>query len=989
MSASLPGPAALPLPYDQAAAERLLERFAERGAAAAAAAASPAGAALLAALGGHSGYLADLAVREAPTLLRCLAEGPDVALTLAYEPLQRCDPMAPRDAIAALLRQAKRQVALVTAIADLSGVWSLDRITGALSELAEATIDLACAHLLLAAAERGALRIARPNRPDPRAVCKGSGLIVLGMGKLGARELNYSSDIDLLVLYDPVAATIDPDRAAATYVRLTRDLVRLLEERTADGYVFRTDLRLRPDAAATALAVSVNAALSYYESMGQNWERAAMIKARPVGGDRTLGEQFLRELRPFIWRRHLDFAAIADIHSIKRQIHAHKGSKGAAAVIGLAGHDVKLGRGGIREIEFTVQVLQLIWGGREPVLRDATTLGALAALAAAGKLDRRAAVDLADAYVFLRTLEHRLQMLADRQTHRLPEDSAGLARVASFMGLASTEAFADVFMAHLARVEKHYGSFFESAPGLSAEGLSGDGDLVFTGVENDPGTLATLGRIGFRDPARIAAMVRGWHHGRPRATRSERARELLTALMPSLLAAFGRQAEPDQALRRFDALLGGLSAGVLFLSLLHRNAQALERIAFILGTAPQLGEHLARHPAVLDGLMGSQVTSEAADPLAGLPALVRDARHLEEALEVTRRLVAARKFQIDVAALEGGLDVDSAGALRADLADTAIAALLPRVTADFAERHGRIAGGAMAVLALGKLGGREMLPASDLDLVMLYDHPPEAEASQGGRRSLAPSEYYVRLAHQLVAALISHGAERRLWDIDMRLRPSGSKGPVAVNLSGFEKYHLEDAWTWERMALTRARPVAGPPVLKRRVQVVLRAVLTRPPVAAVLADATAMRRRLLRELPAEGPWDVKAMPGGLMEVEFIAQALQLHHGAARPEVLAVTTRVALARLAKAGALSAAEAALLTRADRLWRTILGMLRLTVGRAPEEMLTGPAAAALLRAVAPCCDPAPVDLAALRAQMAEVAAAVRAIFERRIGSLTGDAG
>jgi len=293
------------------------------------------------------------------------------------------------------------------------------------------------------------------------------------------------------------------------------------------------------------------------------------------------------------------------------------------------------------------------------------------------------------------------------------------------------------------------------------------------------------------------------------------------------------------------------------------------------------------------------------------------------------------------------------------------------------------------VLALGKLGGREMLPASDLDLVMLYDHPPEAEASQGGRRSLAPSEYYVRLAHQLVAALISHGAERRLWDIDMRLRPSGSKGPVAVNLSGFEKYHLEDAWTWERMALTRARPVAGPPALKRRVQAMLRAVLTRPPVAAVLADATAMRRRLLRELPAEGPWDVKAMPGGLMEVEFIAQALQLHHGAARPEVLAVTTRVALARLAKAGALSAAEAALLTRADRLWRTILGMLRLTVGRAPEEMLTGPAAAALLRAVAPCCDPAPVDLAALRAQMAEVAAAVRAIFERRIGSLTGDAG
>jgi len=981
---------ALPPPFDPAAAERLLERFAERGPAAAAAAASPAGAALLGALGGHSGYLADLAVREAPTLLRCLEEGPDAALGLAMAPLGRCDLAAPREAIAALLRQAKRQVALVTAVADLTGAWPLDRVTGALSDLAEAAIDLACAHLLLAAAGRGELRIARPGRPDPRAVCKGGGLIVLGMGKLGARELNYSSDIDLLVLYDPEAAAIDPDRAAPAYVRLARELVRLLEERTADGYVFRTDLRLRPDAAATALAVSVNAALSYYESMGQNWERAAMIKARPVGGDRALGEHFLRELRPFIWRRHLDYAAIADIHSIKRQIHAHKGSKGAAAVIGLAGHDVKLGRGGIREIEFTVQVLQLIWGGREPGLRDSTTLGALAALAAAGKLDRRAAVDLADAYVFLRTLEHRLQMVADRQTHRLPEDSAGLARVASFMGYPSTEAFAADFMAHLARVEKHYGGFFESAPGLSAEGLAGDGDLVFTGVEDDPATLATLGRLGFRDPPSIAAMVRGWHHGRPRATRSERARELLTALMPSLLAAFGRQAEPDPALRRFDRLLAGLAAGVQFLSLLHRNPQELERLAFILGTAPQLGEHLARHPAVLDGLMSGQVSPQAADPLAGLPALVRDAGHLEEALEVTRRLVAARKFQIDAAALEGTLDVDAAGMLRADLADTAIAALLPRVAADFAERHGRIAGGAMVVLALGKLGGREMLPASDLDLVMLYEHPAEAEASQGGRRSLAPSEYFVRLAHQLVAALTSHGAERRLWDIDMRLRPSGSKGPVAVSLEAFAKYHTENAWTWERMALTRARPVAGPPALKRRVQGLLREVLTQPGAAGpALDDAAAMRRRLLRELPAEGPWDIKAMPGGLMEVEFIAQALQLRHAAATPAVLSPTTRTALARLAKAGALPAAEAALLIRADGLWRTILGMLRLTVGRAGEAALAGPAAAALLRAVAPGCDPAPVDLAGLRTQMTAVAAEVRAIFERRVGPVTGDAG
>ncbi|MBX6748045.1 MAG: glutamine-synthetase adenylyltransferase, partial [Acetobacteraceae bacterium] len=334
-------------------------------------------------------------------------------------------------------------------------------------------------------------------------------------------------------------------------------------------YVFRTDLRLRPDPAATPLAVSMGAAIAYYESMGQNWERAAMIKARPVAGDRALGEQFLREIRPFVWRRHLDFAAVADIHSIKRQIHAHKGARGAGATVALAGHDVKLGRGGIREIEFTAQVLQLIWGGRDPALRDPTTLGALAKLAAAGRIDRRAAADLADAYVFLRNLEHRLQMLADRQTHRLPEDAEGLARIASFMGYANTDAFAEAFMAHLGRVERHYAKLFETAPVLSGNGGENGGNLVFTGVEDDPDTLATLRRMGFDEPASVAAMVRGWHHGRPRAMRSQRARELLTELMPALLAAFAKQIHPNQALARFDGMLNRLPAGVQVLSLLH------------------------------------------------------------------------------------------------------------------------------------------------------------------------------------------------------------------------------------------------------------------------------------------------------------------------------------------------------------------------------------------------------------------------------------
>lgn len=979
----------LPRPFDRQAADRLLEDFAERGSAERAYAASQAGAAMLAALGGHSPYLAELALREAPSLLRLAERGPDDAMTVALDSLARCDPAAPRAAVGGLLRRVKRQAALIAAAADIAGLWPLDRVTGALSDLAEATLDMAVAHLLREAASRGELRLPGGSRRDPKAVARGAGLTILGMGKLGARELNYSSDIDLMVLYDPEAAAYHADRAGALYVRLARDLVTLMEERTSEGYVFRTDLRLRPDPAATPLAVSIPAAIAYYGSMGQNWERAAMIKARPVGGDRALGDSFLREIRPFVWRRHLDFAAVADIHSIKRQIHAHKAAKGAHDSVQVAGHDVKLGRGGIREIEFTAQVLQLIWGGRDPALRDPTTLGALAALAGAGRIERRAAADLADAYVFLRNVEHRLQMVADRQTHRLPEDVEGLTRIASFLGFEGPEVFAAAFTAHLRRVERHYGGLFEAAPDLA--GSQAGGNLVFTGVEDDPATIATLKAMGYHNASGVAAMIRGWHHGRTRATRSERARELLTALMPTLLAAFARQREPDAALARFDAMLARLPTGVQVLSLFARNPALLERLAAILGAAPQLADHLARNPAALEGLLSGQPGGITPAAVAGsLPALIKDARHVEEAMEAARRLAMERKFEIDAAALEGLIDPDVAGEARSDLAAAAVSALLPHVVADFAERHGKVKGGALCIVALGKLGGREMLPGSDLDIVLIYDHDPAAEASAGGTRSLPASQYFGRLANQVVAAITAPGADGKLWEVDMRLRPSGSKGPVAVSLGAFQRYHAESAWTWERMALTRARVIAGPATLARRITAAIRVALTRAEFAErALPDAATMRGRLLRDLPPEGPWDLKLAPGGLVEVEFIAQALQLAHAHRIPAVLATQTRAAIAALAKQRILPAAEAEALIRAEKLWRGVTGLLRLTVGRTREEALPETVAAALLRATAPLLLEPAIDVPALRAQMRDVAAEVRAIFERRIGApvITGD--
>ncbi|MDB5415841.1 MAG: glutamine-synthetase adenylyltransferase, partial [Rubritepida sp.] len=857
--------------YDRQAAERLRSRLAEGDASQQALAARSDATGLLDVMGAHSPFLADLCWAEAPTLLRLLDRGAEDALQCALDPLTKADPAAARDAVASLLRRAKRQVALITAAADLSGAWTLDGVTHALSDLADLAIDFACAHLLLDAARRGQIRLAR-TKGEPKQITKGSGLIVLGMGKLGGRELNYSSDIDLLLLHDPDSPSYHEEHGAAPYIRLGRDLVRLMEERTSEGYVFRTDLRLRPDPAATPLCVSVPMALSYYESLGQNWERAAMIKARPVAGDRPAGEAFLRELRPFVWRRHLDFAAVADIHSIKRQIHLHKAERGAGGEIAVAGHDVKLGRGGIREIEFTVQVLQLIWGGRDPGLRDPTTLGALAALAAAGKIDRRAAADLADAYVFLRKTEHRLQMVADRQTHRLPESAEELTRIANFMGYADSDAFAEALTAHQRRVQGHYSKLFEAAPRLTSAETAGN--LVFTGVEDDPETMQTLRGMGFRDPSSIAAMVRGWHHGRPRAMRSERARELLTEMMPALLTAFARQREPDAALARFDMLLQRMSAGVQFLSMLDRNPRLLLRLAALLGAAPQLADHLARRPSALDGLLAGSYAAPGEKPLAALPALLREARDVEEALEATRRMVTERMFEVDAAELEGRLDADASGEARSAAADAAISALLPAIQNDFARRFGRVTGGGLCVLALGKLGGREMLPGSDLDLIFIYDHDPDTEASEGGARALAPSEYFIRLSHQIVSALTTQGRDGCAFEVDMRLRPSGNKGPVAVRLSAFARYHAEEAWTWERMALTRARIVAGPTALARQIEAAVDAALTTPRDAAkVLADAAAMRARMLRELPADGPWDLKAMAGGLVEVEFIAQAM--------------------------------------------------------------------------------------------------------------------
>ena len=917
-----------PHPGDPAAAERLIERYAALGGEYAALAASPDGAAVLAALGGGSPYLADLLLRDAGVLPRVLRDGPDAAVAGALQALAGVPFTAPRPAIAAALRGAKRHVALVAAIADIGGMWGQAAVTAALSDLAGRTLTLAVAHLMRAAHDAGEVAL-----PDPDDPARGCGLAVLGMGKLGARELNYSSDIDLVLLYDPDAHPGRGDTLGAVFTRAARALVALMETRDANGYVFRTDLRLRPDPAATPPAVALPAAIAYYESMGQNWERAAMIKARPVAGDLAVGAGFLQAIRPFIWRRGLDFAAIADIQAMKRRIDDHKGLGRLPA--DLAGFDLKLGQGGIREIEFAAQTLQLVWGGRDPALRGRATLPTLRRLARAGHLPRRACAELTVAYRVLRRAEHRLQMVQDRQTHALPSRPPEIERFAAFMGCPGPAALQDHLRTHLARVAARYAAVFEGVPGLPAPD-AGDAVLDLSGIDDPPETLAALARMGYRTGPGIIAILRGWHTGRLRALRSARSRELLDGVLPAMLRAIAAQADPDAAFGRLDALLSRLPAGVPLLSMLQRNPALLDRIAGVLGAAPQLADHLARVPAALEGLL--QPGAAAPDAHRLLSGRLTDARSLEDVLAITRREVRAEEFRLCVAQMEGRLDVDAAGLARTALADAALSLLLPAVLDGHGDRYGALPGGEVAVVLLGKAGSREMMAGSDLDLMLIYDHPADV-AESGGPRPVAASQWFIRAAHAYVAALTAPGMEGPLYDVDMRLRPSGNKGPVAVSLAAFRRYHAQDAWTWERMALTRARVAAGSPAMRARVEAAIAEALAAPhDPADVLADAAAMRGRLLRDLPPKGPWDTKMRPGGGIEVEFIAQALQLVHGV-RPGCQA--TRTALHALAEAGHLSPADAAMLAAADRLWRTVQSMVRITVGRGATD-LPAPAAA-----------------------------------------------
>ena len=911
-----------------------------------------------------SPYLFDLVRADVLRLIRLLQCEPEPYLAGLIETTCRDVSALTTEADAMhRLRRMKSEAALLIALADIGGVWPVMRVTAALTDLAVASVQTALRFVLRQEAARGRL-----SPPDPDTPEDDSGLVVLAMGKMGAGELNFSSDIDLIVFFDPAAPTLAPDiEPAPFFVRVTQGMTRLLQQRTGDGYVFRVDLRLRPDPSSTQVAISTDSALHYYEREGRTWERAAMIKARPCAGDAKAGEALLADIAPFVWRKHLDFAALADVHDMKRQMQTYRGQSEVA----VEGHNVKVGRGGIREIEFFAQTQQLIAGGRHPQLRVRPTLEALNVLASSDWITFAARDELTTAYEFLRRVEHRLQMVADEQTHSLPDEVEAVERFARFFGYDSRTAFAKDLLGHLNTVQGHYEKLFEGDP---------TGTVQLPAVDlragpDDPRLLEYLATLGFKKPIMVAETVRHWLTGDYRVFRSEATRSAFVEFVPALIDGLAHAEEPDGAVAAFDRFLQALQRGGRLISLLGQNRDLVALVALILGAAPRLGDMLARQPQIMDGLIDPRFFGAMPDQreLSGrLSATLWDAHSYEEFLDRLRLFGQESLFLIGTRILSGTVSAQQASIAFADVAEGIVHTVHGLVTDRFADQHGRIRGQETAVVAMGRLGSREMTASSDLDLILLYDFDPEYPDS-GGVRPLHGAHYFARFTQRLISAFTTRTNYGVLYEVDMRLRPSGRAGPVASHIKSFAEYQEREAWTWEHMALTRARVISGSPGFRAQIENIIREVLTRPRDAAIVANDVAEMRRAIALEKGEGDvWQLKYAAGGMVDIDFIAQYLQLVHAADEPGILDVSTLHVLDNAARLGVLAPASAEILRAATHLYHDLTQILRLCVS---EHFKPESAGEDLLRVMARAGD-AP-DFSSLQARVKETQAEVRRVF------------
>ncbi|NMA97573.1 MAG: bifunctional [glutamine synthetase] adenylyltransferase/[glutamine synthetase]-adenylyl-L-tyrosine phosphorylase, partial [Phyllobacteriaceae bacterium] len=905
-------------------------------------------------------YLMEQARAHASWLVQAISTDIDASFAALLAEVAEVGQVGTQDEVAQAMRRAKGRTALIAAVAETGKVWTTARATEALSDLADACLEAALDFLMRQAAEKGLLAI-----PAEEARAANSGLALFALGKHGGRELNYSSDIDIVAFYDPQRGVLaDPSEGTKVYSRMVQKLVGLMEDQQMGGYVFRTDLRLRPDPGSTPVAISFDAALAYYEVRGQNWERAAWIKARPCAGDKVVGEAFLKELAPYVWRKHLDFATIADIQAMKRQINVSK----KVGDIRVEGHNVKLGRGGIREIEFFAQTQQLIAGGRDKNLRVRPTSMALAALREANWITPKAAEDLTRTYWYLRAVENRLQMLRDEQTHIMPDTESEVAVIGRLMGQPDIEGFKTEYRAALELVARYYAELFTEGETLG----SGEGNLVFTGSDDDPETLETLSAMGFADPHRVIETVKKWHYGSYAATRTAAARAHLTELLPALLATLGRAGNADEALARMDNFLSRLPGGVQLFALLRNHQQLRTLLVQFMASAPRMAEAVIHRAHVVDGLIDPAFANDVTHRnvlIAKVDAFLADARSYEELIDRARIIGQEQKFLIAAGLLSGTVSAAGAGEQFTALAETLVQRLFEKVQDEFALRHGRVPGADVALLAFGKMASREMTYTSDLDFFLLYDAPDQ---ESDGERPLSPSHYFARLTQRLVSAVSAPTSEGVLYEADMRLRPSGNAGPLASSLSGFKAYHKDNAWTWEHLALSRARVISASGDLKQRLGAEMAEIMDRPrDTTKTIDDVVSMRDLMARERKPRHAFDLKLATGGLVDLEFIAQSAQLVAFAQIGLPGAQTGRV-LTRLGEIGVVP--QGARLAEIHSVYATILQVMSSALISPFKDEAWSPAFKDLLAQLVnyPDFRLLEVDIAAMQQEVSDAAAA-----------------
>jgi len=795
----------------------------------------------------ESPFLTLLLGRE-PALSASLERG--ILPSLAAVPID--DPAMP---VMRRLRLERRRLALLVAMGDLAGAFDLTAVTGALSDFADRALDAAITAAI--------------NERTPGVAA--TGFAAIALGKQGSHELNYSSDIDPILIFDPRTLPCrpreEPDEAA---VRIGRRVVEILQSRDGDGYVLRVDLRLRPSPEVTPIVLPVDAAISYYESLALPWERAAFIRGRAAAGDLALGARFLETIRPFIWRRALDFGAIGEIRSISRRIRDHH----AQGQLFGPGFDLKRGRGGIREIEFFAQIHQLIHGGRDVSVRAPATRDALARLAEAGWIATGEAEAMTAAYTLFRTIEHRVQMVDDRQAHHLSTGLAldGLARL---HGVPDGEALLALLRPHVEATARTYDSLDPD----DESSLSQDGEHL----------EQQLGEAGFADAPAAARRIEQWRAGTYPALRSPAAREALEAVLPGLIEALSRAPDPQGAIVRLDVMLAKLSSAINFFRLLEARPALARLLGAILSHTPTLAEALGRRPELFDGL----IDASALDPVGSVDALAQEMRgepaDYQAQLDHVRRVVGEKRFALGTQIVAGVGDPLEVSAGYARVAEAAIVTLADETVAEFKAKHGVVPGSELVILALGRMGGGALTHASDLDLIYLFTGDYMAESD--GEKPLGAVLYYNRLAQRVSGALSAPTASGPLYDIDTRLRPSGTQGPLVVSLDGFARYQREDAWTWEHMALTRARAVFGSDSARAATQAVIDGVLRGDrPGRNVIADAIGMRAEMATHKPPAGPLDAKLLPGGLVDLEFAVHVVQLTRHAGLDPHLGVAIR---------------------------------------------------------------------------------------------------